>query len=359
MNFKILKFILYYCKKHPEAYNELQDLSTFMEEHQKEYDNWYFSENDISKLSNVLKNKDVKLFNENDILKLFSENDELTQIRDIINQNGLISFKDIELNKPHNFYELSNLSKDTTDKLILKYGAKKGGIGKGEDFLKIILKESVEHKDHGDIKLDIDGELKNLEVKSANSTILVIGGANINTLSEYLDEHLFKSKDENIINYFAYSYTCKRLLERINENKISLKSFLECLFDAATIQYKYKSFDKEEKERIIKKLLEIDYLLEGEVGNYSTKLTYPLADYLGLMQLYLYVNFLSIDYICIFSPYTMNYIIYDRNTINNFENMRYLFFTGGGGEKGNGRSHATQEWTAGIFFNDKYFKANL
>lgn len=349
MNENKLQFILWKCKQDPELYKDLKDLDLFFEKHSKEYNDWRFSEEDVERLKEIIHDKGVKLVKANNLLKIFSKYNDISALRKILNENGLISFKDIELNVPYNIYNLIDISKDTIKDLISFKGSYKTAVGKGEDLFNLILKESCNLLNKGDVALNLNNILYLLEVKANGGSVGVLGCENVNIVSEYIDKMVFGKRDSQIINYFGKDYTLKYLLNKLNEHKKSIESLVTAIAEGVSVQMNYK-IPQYVVYNLIDSLSNETYVENGEIISCNS---YPLANYLGFLQLYCYLNRHNIDYLLTFNPKTMNFIINDKESLMNFKHIDYIKFGATGGDKGTGKANVTQEYSASINFNER------
>lgn len=277
------------------------------------YDN-FFEIHGLSKLNWGRNNSAKKQF-----IKLFSEEDHLDILTSIINNDGVLSIKDIEENgNIFNLCKIEDNDFSNEAKTIATWtNSTSANAGPCEMLLKFILKEGRTLKT-GDVGI-YDGEYKEMEVKAATTGKNASGGhaagqkknngAKIRgawSIYLYLNKNLFNLGDDNALAdksaYFQNDNGIKSFNQLIKDNKLdkddkSLKILSNSIVDALCFQYNFITNEKDSKNSLntIDELYDAAYIYCKSIYDNGFK-KQDLSNLVGCIQLYLYSQVENFDY---------------------------------------------------------------
>lgn len=267
----------------------------------------FFEEHGLSKLNWGRNNSAKSAF-----IKLFSENDKIDVLTQIVNNNGVLSIKNLSENG--NIFDLCKINgNDFSEeaKIIATWvNSTSASAGPCEMLLKFILKEGYTGA-MGDVSIRPSEEM---EVKASTIGKNASGGHAAGQKGNngvkirgawaiylYLNEHLFNikgNKEADAAQYFQNKNGFAKFVKLLNDNNLSDKKSAELvtktLVDAICFQYNYITNETGSKNT----LPNIESLYKSALNFYNVNglEQKSMLNLVGAIQLYLYSQIEEFDY---------------------------------------------------------------
>ena len=252
---------------------------------------------------------------------IFAKNEQNTILKDIVKNNGVITFD--ELTKGSNIFDFCKdfLESAKTISKIINVTSHNANVGKFEILLKFMLKENGVSHSHGDVAIDYKGGF-GLEIKGgdkAETSARICGQTVLSTkeMCKYFLE-LFDIKSEDV-SFLGSGSANTRFAKVLNDNDIKdIDKIIENYVKAFAYQYQIKENDK-----CIDKM--IDALQKYNKDQNIFKLEdnkiviERLTNINGVVQLYFYSNKDKWDGIFVVNQLNGDYQIIKADEIIDFE----------------------------------------
>lgn len=291
----------------------------------------FFRKHGLSELNWGKKNSALKQF-----VDLFAEEDNLEKLKEIIENNGVVSIEDIAIEG--NLFKMYCSGFEEEAKTISTWtNSRSSSTGPGEILLKFIIKEGYTGP-VGDVGILPNREME-VKASTLNGSQIGSGGHAAGqkgdirktwSIYAYLSEHLFGEivgdGDADKMTYFQNNEGIKNLSKKLVENNLTdnIKNISDNLVNALLYQYRFikndgkpdKDFNKINKNLLYKNAFTLFNSIINKKGINDID---TFIDIIGAIQLYLYCVVEDFDYFCC--------LLLDKSeTSNSKNNGDYILF---------------------------------